>query len=43
MIAALLDMRIKRALPAITLGVITAGIIVTLVSYAGITLLGNLF
>lgn len=43
MIAALLDMRIKRALPAITLGVITAGIIVTLVSYAGITILGNLF
>ena len=43
MIAALLDMRIKRALPAITLGVIAAGAIVTLVSYAGITLLGNLF
>ena len=43
MIAALLDMRIKRAFPAILLGVITAGVIVTLVSYAGITILGNLF
>ena len=43
MIAAFLNMRIKKALPSIALGVVTAGIIVTLVSYAGITLLGNLF
>ena len=42
MIAAFLNMRIKKAFPAIFLGVIAAGLIVTLVSYAGITLY-NLF
>ncbi len=42
MIAAFLNMRIKKSFPAIALGVITAGLIVTLVSYAGITLY-NLF
>lgn len=33
MIAAILGMRLKHAMPAITLGVFTAGIIVTFISY----------
>ena len=33
MIAALLDIRIKRALPTILCGVLTAGVIMTLISY----------
>ena len=33
LVAAMLDMRIKRAMPAITLGVIIAGIIVTTLTY----------
>lgn len=33
LIAAMLDMRLKRAFPSIALGVLTAGIIVTLVTY----------
>ena len=33
LIAAMLDMRLKRAFPSITLGVITAGIIVFLITY----------
>ena len=32
LIAGLMDMRLKRALPSITLGVITAGIVVTILS-----------
>ncbi len=35
MIAAMLDMRLKKALPAITAGVITAGAIVTVVTALG--------
>ena len=37
LVAAFLDMRLKRAMPAITLGVITAGIIVYIITY-GVTL-----
>lgn len=40
LIAAMLDMRIKQALPFIILGVLTAGFIMTLLSYG---VLGNLF
>ena len=38
LIAAMLDMRMKRAFPAIALGVITAGIIVAFVSYGAAAL-----
>ncbi len=38
LIAAMLDMRLKRAFPAILLGVITAGIIVAFVSYGAAAL-----
>lgn len=38
MIAAFMDMRVKKAFPAIALGVVTAGIIVAVVSKLGITL-----
>ena len=40
LVAALMDMRLKQALPSITLGVIIAAIIVTLVSYGFVHLLG---
>ncbi len=33
LVAAMLDMQLKRAMPAITVGVITAGIIVTIATY----------
>ena len=33
LVAAMMDMRLKRAMPAITLGVVTAGVIMALVSY----------
>lgn len=38
LIAAMLDMRLKRAFPAIALGVITAGVIVTVVTALGFTI-----
>lgn len=38
LIAAMLDMRLKRAFPAIVLGVMTAGIIVAFVSYGAAAL-----
>ena len=40
LVAAMLDMRLKRAMPAITVGVIVAGIIVTTVTYGAGALLG---
>lgn len=40
LVAAFMDMRLKQALPAITLGVIIAGVIMTLVSYGFVHLLG---
>lgn len=40
LVAALMDMRMKQALPAITLGVIIAGLIMTVVSYGFVHLLG---
>lgn len=40
LIAAMLNMRLKESLPAITLGVLTAGLVMTLLSYG---VLGNLF
>ncbi len=36
LIAALMEMRLKRALPAIALGVLTAGVVVTLVMVLGV-------
>ncbi len=33
LVAAMMDMRLKRAMPAITLGVIIAGIVVTTITY----------
>lgn len=39
LVAAMLDMRLKRAMPAITVGVIVAGIIVTTVTYGAGALL----
>ena len=38
LIAAMLDMRLKRAFPVIALGVITAGIVVTVVTALGFTI-----
>ena len=38
LIAAMLDMRLKRAFPVISLGVITAGIVVTVVTALGFTI-----
>ena len=38
LVAAMLDMQLKRAMPAITVGVIVAGIIVTTATY-GVQLL----
>ena len=40
LVAALMDLRLKNSLPAITLGVLIAGTIVTLVSYGFVHLLG---
>ena len=40
LVAAMMDMRLKRAMPAIILGVIIAGIIVTTVTYGAGALLG---
>ena len=40
LVAAMLDMRLKRAMPAIIAGVIIAGIIVTTVTYGAGALLG---
>lgn len=42
LIAAMLDMRLKRAFPSIVLGVLTAGIIVAFVSYGAGALIGAL-
>ena len=42
LIAALINMRMRRAIPSIFLGVIAAGIIVTLVMQLGITALSFL-
>ena len=41
LVASLLDMRLKRAMPAITMGVIAAGIIVLLLTY-GVISVGSL-
>lgn len=41
LIAAMLDMRLKRAFPSIALGVLAAGIIVAFVSYGAGALIGN--
>lgn len=40
LVAAMLDMRLKRAMPAIIVGVLVAGIIVTTVTYGAGALLG---
>jgi len=40
LVAAMMNMRLKRAMPAITLGVILAGIIVTTITYGAGALLG---
>ena len=42
LIAAMLDMRLKKAFPAIVLGVLTAGIIVAFVSYGADAVIGSL-
>lgn len=42
LVASLLDMRLKRALPAIAMGVIVAGLIVLLATY-GVVSVGSLF
>lgn len=39
LVAALMDMRMKKALPAIALGVVIAGVIITLLSYGALHLL----
>ena len=39
LVAAMMDMRLKRAMPAIILGVIIAGVIVTTVTYGAGALL----
>ncbi|MBS4900596.1 MAG: hypothetical protein KHZ87_07580 [Clostridiales bacterium] len=36
MVATVLDIRMRRALPAITVGVIIAGILVSVVTYGGV-------
>ena len=38
LIAALLDMRLKKAFPSIVLGVVTAGIVVAIVSYGALAI-----
>ena len=40
LIAGLMDMRLKKAMPSITLGVLTAGIIVTLISTGVLKMVG---
>lgn len=40
LVAAMMDMRIKRALPAIALGVVIAGLVITSLSYGVLHLLG---
>ena len=40
LVAAMMDMRLKRAMPAITIGVLIAGIIVTTVTYGAGALIG---
>ena len=40
LVAALMDMRMKKAMPAIVLGVVIAGVIITLLSYGALHLLG---
>lgn len=40
LVAALMNMRLKRAMPAITLGVVIAGLIVTCLTYGAAHLLG---
>ena len=40
LVAAMMDMRLKRAMPAITLGVLIAGVIVTTVTYGAGALFG---
>lgn len=42
-IAALLGMRLKKAIPSIVAGVFVAGVIVTIITYGGSTLTGLLF
>lgn len=42
LVAAMLDMRLKKAFPAIVLGVLTAGIIVAFVSYGAGAVIGSL-
>jgi len=39
LVAAMLDMRLKKAFPAIMLGVVIAGVIVSLVTYGGMLIL----
>lgn len=39
LVAAMMDMQIKRAMPAITLGVLIAGVIVTFLTHGAVTLL----
>lgn len=38
LVATVLDMRIKRALPAIVIGVIIAGVLVSIITYGGISI-----
>ena len=40
LIAGLMDMRLKRALPSITLGVVTAGLVVTLMTTGVLKIFG---
>ena len=40
LVAAMMDMRLKRAMPAITLGVLIAGVIVTTITYGAGALIG---
>lgn len=40
LVAAMMDMRLKRAMPAITLGVLIAGVVVTTVTYGAGALFG---
>ena len=40
LVAAMMDMRLKRAMPAIIVGVIIAGTVITLLSYGALHLLG---
>ena len=40
LVATVLDIRMRRALPAITIGVIIAGIVVSVVTYGGFAVFG---